>query len=926
MPNDIPSFPKRILGYGIMFITAIYPLHPAWSAVITPADKNTQITQQNNVPIINIATPNNIGVSHNKFQNFNVDKQGAVLNNAINNINSQLAGQVKANTILKGHAANLIINEVVGSGRSQLQGVLEVAGKQANVLIANPNGITCNGCGFINTPAITLTTGKPIMDKQGALSAIEVKKGSVIVGGKGMDVQAQSYADIISRATELNGQIKAKNLTLMQGANRVDIQQGTVIPAKGEGQKPSISVDTKALGGMYADQVRLVSTENGVGVNLSNIQTTQNDLTLTVDGKITLAGNIQSKNEINISTKNLQISNNAKLSGQKDITLAANTLNNNGQVIAGKDMRVFADTISNSGDKALIQAKDNLWMQKNAKGDLSTLIENKSATIKTDTGDLLIRSKVLLNDSASPSFTVKSLMPTSTNKNLVIGKVRASNNEYDIEFIATVSPGLPKKWFEKANFSLGLEDMYQDPAIWVNTGQKLITTTSLAKPGEVISGKYLYINSNKVNNYDGLITAKNNLIMTGGMLGNQQRHHYRIYDYLVYQQDKNKTGKTSANGYPIRSMSVEIPYKQSSLASQLTLWENTKYSRGLRAGSNLVLDFTQQITMAPALRQEHKQTTYSNIFHFNPLTAKNIVLKSGQLKVDNYKLVADNITLLGNDVLDVTGSELNAARSLSLLTQENLNLSQSSLLSHDISLIAKNGHVHLKNAGKNLFKNESSPPILNQLTAKNSLLINSGKDIVLDNIKLNKPEKLHVTANGDIQIIRDESVLIKTSLPDSSVSSNALIKKVGVWESLGDMSFSAGGSILSQGIIFKSGQSLTFNAGQDINLASKAIKDVDILFQTNRYPELRSQLIANGNITLNAARDIDLKSALLLSKNNVTVLSGRDMKLTASLYSAIPDSHEDLQDTRYVTTSISGDKGLTLASTLIVQLPLREAH
>lgn len=68
MPNDIPSFPKRILGYGIMFITAIYPLHPAWSAVITPADKNTQITQQNNVPIINIATPNNIGVSHNKFQ------------------------------------------------------------------------------------------------------------------------------------------------------------------------------------------------------------------------------------------------------------------------------------------------------------------------------------------------------------------------------------------------------------------------------------------------------------------------------------------------------------------------------------------------------------------------------------------------------------------------------------------------------------------------------------------------------------------------------------------------------------------------------------------------------------------------------------------------------------------------------------------
>ncbi|MCB6145555.1 hypothetical protein LHK12_12000 [Providencia rettgeri] len=224
-----------------------------------------------------------------------------------------------------------------------------------------------------------------------------MKKGSVVIGANGMNTEAQTYADIISRATELNGQIKAKNLTLMQGTNRVDFQKGTVTPIAGEGAKPSISVDTKALGGMYVNQVKLVSTESGVGINLSNVQTNQNDLTLTVDGKITLAGNIQGKKDINISTKNLHINANVNVNAAKDITLATNTLINNGQITAGKDMRVFADSISNTGNSALIQAQDNLWMQKNAKGDLSTLIENKSGTIKTNTGDLVVRTKKLTN-------------------------------------------------------------------------------------------------------------------------------------------------------------------------------------------------------------------------------------------------------------------------------------------------------------------------------------------------------------------------------------------------------------------------------------------------------------------------------------------------------------------------------------------------
>ncbi|EQC1410231.1 hemagglutinin repeat-containing protein [Providencia rettgeri] len=57
-----------------------------------------------------------------------------------------------------------------------------------------------------------------------------------------------------------------------------------------------------------------------------------------------------------------------------------------------------------------------------------------------------------------------------------------------------------------------------------------------------------------------------------------------------------------------------------------------------------------------------------------------------------------------------------------------------------------------------------------------------------------------------------------------------------------------------------------------------------------------------------------MQSANLQSTEKIIVLSGRDTKLTATAYSAIPNPNEDNQDVRYVTSTLSGDKGVTLAS------------
>src|SRR3546814_4541204 len=76
---------------------------------------------------------------------YNVPNNGVVLNNGTRDPisrQSQLAGQVTSNLNLD-RAAKVILNEVVGPNRSVLSGYTEVVGSAANVIVANPYGVTC---------------------------------------------------------------------------------------------------------------------------------------------------------------------------------------------------------------------------------------------------------------------------------------------------------------------------------------------------------------------------------------------------------------------------------------------------------------------------------------------------------------------------------------------------------------------------------------------------------------------------------------------------------------------------------------------------------------------------------------------------------------------------------------------------------------
>ena len=264
---------KRLFsGYvGISILLLSYLAQAEEGIVSTQANMQIRIAP-NNVPVINIAMPNDQGISHNCYQHFNVPRQGMILNNAHETVHTQLAGQVAPNPNLTTQAAALIINEVTQANSSQLHGMLEVAGQATTVLVANPWGISCNGCGFINTRYAVLTTGSPQFDSHGNLTHYQIEGGHVTIEGQGLNAKSSDYLAIMTRVLTVNAQIHANDLQLILGTNHIEATTGrvTAIPVR-EQAIFSYALDVSHLGGMYTRKIRLIGTEQGLGVNYTGI-------------------------------------------------------------------------------------------------------------------------------------------------------------------------------------------------------------------------------------------------------------------------------------------------------------------------------------------------------------------------------------------------------------------------------------------------------------------------------------------------------------------------------------------------------------------------------------------------------------------------------------------------------------------------------
>jgi filamentous hemagglutinin len=237
----------------------------------------------NGVPVVDITAPSFGGLSHNRFESYNVDTDGLILNNSGLSGNSILGGAIPANPNLVGRQpARTILNEVTGTSASSLAGPTEVFGRRADVIVANPNGIGCVGCSFINAGRVTLSTGVPIPDYRAGTVAFDVRHGAIDIAGSGVSGvpghRAIDQIDLIGRQIAIEAPVVAADrVRLRAGAMRYDPGSDLAEALAGAPALTGDAIVSTPDGVISAGAISVISRDVDLGVALEGRLTSTRD-------------------------------------------------------------------------------------------------------------------------------------------------------------------------------------------------------------------------------------------------------------------------------------------------------------------------------------------------------------------------------------------------------------------------------------------------------------------------------------------------------------------------------------------------------------------------------------------------------------------------------------------------------------------------
>lgn len=365
---SLSPFALRHVALAVLVAAGVVPIWVNAQVVAGGAHAPSVIQTQNGLQQVNINRPGASGVSMNTYNQFDVPKPGIILNNSPINVQTQLGGIIGGNPNFQaGDAARLIVNQVNSNNPSFIRGKVEIGGAAAQLVIANQAGLVVDGGGFLNTSRATLTTGNPNFGPDGSLTGFNVNQGLISVVGAGLDTANVDQVDLLARAVQINAKAYAKTLNVVAGSNQVDYNTLNATPIAANGPAPTIAIDVSQLGGMYANRVFLVSSENGVGVaNAGDIAAQAGDLTLQANGRLVLSGHTNAAGNMSLSasggiqnsgvtygkqsvtiTTGADLTNSGALTAQQNLTANVGSLNSTGTLGAGINVD---STVGTSGD------------------------------------------------------------------------------------------------------------------------------------------------------------------------------------------------------------------------------------------------------------------------------------------------------------------------------------------------------------------------------------------------------------------------------------------------------------------------------------------------------------------------------------------------------------------------------------------------
>ncbi|KAF1006797.1 MAG: tRNA nuclease CdiA-2 [Pseudomonas fluorescens] len=473
----------------------------------------------NGTPVVDITAPSAAGVSRNTYQQFDVDKRGVILNNGATNSQTQLAGWIEGNRALANGSARVILNEVNSSNPSQLRGFVEVAGSKAQVVIANPSGIACDGCGFINADRATLTTGRAQFDN-GQIKGYQVTGGKVSIGGAGLDASRADYTEIIARTVEVNAGIWSRNLTIKTGTTEKSL-------APADPETPTVAIDVAQLGGMYAGKITLVGNGAGVGVrNAGQIGSSAGDVVISADGRIENRGQISSAGQLGAAADK-GLDNSGTLFAQGDVSLtSAADIDNSGIVSARGNTRV---TVTGSDSAIRSHAGSALAAGVDSNGKLG---DSGSLTL-TSAGTLSAKGQNLAAGQLDAHARQVDLSDSQTSANTI---TLTSSGDLDLRRSRTTATGALTAAANRqllsdaaqlgaAQINVTAQDLSNQSGKWVQTGAsglRMNVSGHLDNTGgQITSNAMLNLEARTLDNTRGTVAATQTLTVKGNGIRNQ---------------------------------------------------------------------------------------------------------------------------------------------------------------------------------------------------------------------------------------------------------------------------------------------------------------------------------------------------------------------------------------------------------------------
>jgi filamentous hemagglutinin family protein len=378
----------RPIGLAVLCLLSA----PLAAQVVDRSTQTVMSTTANGVPLVNIAAPNANGLSHNRFREFDVQRPGVVFNNSQADGVSAIGGYAMKNPHLMGASpASAILAEVTGSRASLLSGAIEVFGRRADVLVANPNGITLNGVSTVNANSLTATTGR-FLESTAAGVRFGVDGGTVRIEGEGVNTNGLSYFDVVARNIELQGAISGDtpaSIKMIAGMN--EYESGSRTYRKVGDGSGAVGITGTAAGAMYGRDITLVATESGAGVRHAGAIASDSDITVDAAGEIRLGEAVQARKAIGLQGQAIAVEASGKIqAGQALSVQTQQGLTNDGQMQAqgALQAKVGGDVVNRG---RLLAAQG---MSLEAAGGL----ENTAAAVLQGSGAVTLKTGAVLRN------------------------------------------------------------------------------------------------------------------------------------------------------------------------------------------------------------------------------------------------------------------------------------------------------------------------------------------------------------------------------------------------------------------------------------------------------------------------------------------------------------------------------------------------